>query len=700
MKKIERFIDSILNSYSSTLFSSERFVGFFLLLITFLNPYTGLSGLVGCIFSNLLASAIGVYEERIQKGLYGFNGLLVGLSFSLYHDMNINLFMLLIGALVLLLFVTLALEHILGYFLGLPVLSLPFVIVSILVYFSLYNYTGFTLKTPYDFSLNKFFPQLPHSIEFYFKSLGGIFFQNSPFAGLGISILLLLSSRITFILSILGFLVGMKFHLWMGGSEADLTSGGVGFNFILTAIAVGGYFLVPGKGSFSLGILATICSVIISSFAKVFLVQFNIPVLALPFTTVSLLFLYVARLLHNPNFALIDFPPGTPETNLDYYKTRKERFGLHGQYIRLPFSGKWIVSQGYDGEFTHKDKWKESLDFMALDQNNKNRKNLTEAVEDFYTYGLPVLAPASGKVIRVISHVEDNPLYQVETHDNWGNLVLIEHNVFLYSQVSHLQKNSILVKEGDYVTVGTKLGLAGNSGRSPLPHIHLHFQATPEIGSSTIPITFTQYLEESEEKSVVRFTSIPKEKAIISNLNSDFNLKSFYTIAPSLVYPIQVDRNNKLTYENWTAKLDFWGNRYLEDEKNNQLYFYIAQDYFSCIDYLGKKDSALFYFYIASYRVPFVSGISTWEDRISYKYFSKPLIRFIKDLIQPFSNRVSFEWHGKINQNENGLEIESRIGKENQSTRYEIKHKITGNLPGEILIKKNGDEVIIRRKQD
>jgi urea transporter len=683
MNQINNFRIWILGSYSSILFSSNQVVGFLVLLLSFLNPSAGFMGLLGNFLILLFAKILGVHEDRILKGPYGFNGLLFGLSLSLYHDIDINLITLLIAGVVLLLFLTILLEHIFGYFFGLPVLSLPFVLMSIVIYFSQFNYSGFLIKTNQVYSFNSYFPVLPLYIELYFKSLGGIFFQTSPWAGFFLAILILFSSRISFILSILGYTFAVLFHLALKGSLSDLNENNIGFNFILTSIAVGGFFLVPSKGSFLLGILASIVSGVIASFAKIFLIQFFIPVLALPFNTTTLLFLYVAKLLHNRNYIPVDFTPGSPEQNLDYYKTRLERFGYHGLYIRLPFSGKWTVSQGYSGDYTHKDKWKESLDFMAVDSENKIRKNSTELVTDFYTFGLPVLSVGSGRVVKVVNHIDDNELYKVDIQNNWGNLVLIEHSIFLYSQVSHLQKNSILVKEGDYVTAGTKLGLAGNSGRSPLPHIHLHFQATPEIGSSTIPISFTQYLDETKINNV-KFNSIPEEQDILSHINSDFNLKNFYSIIPGQEYKIQFQKSGKMTNEVWKAKLDFWGFRFLEDDKLNRLYFYITQDSFSCIDYQGSKESSLYYFFLTSYRVPFVSMESIWQDKISYKFFSNSIKRFFKDLVQPLSDRFSYDWKAEIRTLETGLEINSEIISKDQKILSKQSIKLESTIPGEI----------------
>ena len=692
--------NAIVFSYASVLFSSKKTVGFVILALTFTNPEVGTCGLLGCVLTNLICAVLGIHKERIQKGLYGLNGLLVGLSFSAYHRLDFSLILFLLAACILVVFISLSLEHVLGYYLGLPILSVPFVFTSIVVYFAFYNYSGFTLKSPEPILgiLQVSFPELPKILQFYFKSLGGILFLPNVFVGLILSGILFYSSRIAFFLSIIGFLVGASFHLFLKGNETDLSSGAVGFNYILTSIAVGGYFLIPQTGSFFLGTLATLVAVLMASFAKIFLTQFSIPVLVFPFTFTTLVFLLVLRILKNPNYVVVDFPPGTPEENLNYYKTRLGRFGTTGLQIRLPFSGKWTVSQGYSGEYTHKEQWKESLDFMALDGENKVRKSVSEDVSDFYTFGLPVLAPSNGKVVKIINHIEDNPVGQVNTKDNWGNLVVMEHAPNLFSQVSHLQKNSILVKEGDFVLAGTKLGLAGNSGRSPAPHIHLHFQSTPEIGSPTTTIGFTQFLEDDTDFHRVKFNSVPSEKAIVSNLNPDYNLKTFFTIGLGESYELEILQNSKVYVETWKTKLDFLGNRFFEDEKENRMYFYVSPDSFSAIDYLGKTGSALFYFYLACYRIPFVETNSSWTDKISYKYFSNSASRLLKDFLQAFSNKLSYDWNGSVKQTDDQISIRSFVGATEQEPIIELEYILGKEFPGTLQAKSKKDSITIKRK--
>ena len=691
-----------LSAYSSILFSPSPYLGLLIFFATLFNWEAGAMGLLGIIFSILVAMFLGVHEERIKKGSLGFNGLLVGLSINLYHNVDFTLIFILFAAIVLLVFLTIALEYAFSYFLGLPILSIPFVIVSVVVYFSFYDYNGLNFRTTnHDFPYDPFFPQSFNYMLYYFKSLGGIFFQSSPWAGLCFALILFASSRIAFLLSIIGFITGITFHILLQGKMGNISAGSVGFNYILTAIAVGGIFLVPSPSTFLIAALASMVSALVSSFASVLFTPFGIPILALPFTSVTLLFIYTIKLLRNRNFVAVDFLPGAPESNLDYYKTRLQRFGVSGLYIRLPFSGKWKVSQGFNGKYTHRDAWKESLDFMAIDSEGNVRKGKENTCEDFYTYGLTVLAPCAGRVTKVVKHLEDNKPGEVDTKNNWGNFVLIEHTPFLFSHVSHFLKNSISVKEGDYVTAGTKIGLAGNSGRSLEPHIHLHFQSTPELGSSTIPVSFTQYQNETDGKTLIHFNEIPTEEQVISNLHSDFNLKNFYSLSPGEDFKISLTKNNTKTYtEKWKVHLDLLGNRFLEDEKDNRVYFYVSPDYFSCLDYIGKKNTALFFFYLASYRVPFINNSSQWKDRMSYKYFSSLPVRLVKDLIHPFSDSVGFEWQGEMIEKDTNLSLKVKVLRNTSIILYELDLSPDVSAPGVIQIKnREGDQWILKKSE-
>lgn len=691
------FLESVLNAYSMVLFTSKKRAGLVLLFATFLDPFSGISGLLGVLFTNIISSYLGVYKEKIRKGLYGFNGLLLGLALNLYHEPSIYLYLVLLASCLLLVILTIWLEGSLGYYYSLPVLSLPFVLVTFLVYMAFFNYHGIPLKSQNSFHFNPYFPELPVPLMAYIRSLGSIFFQSSPYAGLLIGLVLFFVSRISFLLSILGFGVGSLFQVLLGGNIADITGGLVGFNYILTAIALGGIFLVPSPNTFFLAGIASISVALVASFTKVFFYFFNLPVLSFPFTVVTLLFLYTTKQLRNTKFKIMDLLPGSPEENLDYYNTRLRRFGGTGLYVKLPFMGIWKVSQGYHGEFTHKEEWYASLDFMALGGDGKLRKGITSEPSDYYTFGLPVLAVASGRVIKVISHMDDNKLSEVraDREEKWGNLVIIEHSYGVYSQVSHLKKESITVKEGDYVVIGTKIGLAGSSGRSPEPHIHLHFQSSPAIGSPTIEIPFTQFLQNRNEREKdILFNAIPSENSIISNLLPEMNVKNFFALPPGSKYSLESLYMGKTKLEIWRSEIDLFGGRYLEDESGNMLYFFLGNDYYASLDYQGETNSSLYGFFLSSYRVPFLSVGGSFEEAMTYKHLSGFFSKVAKDIIAPFSDVMSYRWTAEMGNN--GI-LNSRLMRKNGEVLYSGNVEFAGKIPGRFSITdSSGNQRVVR----
>lgn len=72
--------------------------------------------------------------------------------------------------------------------------------------------------------------------------------------------------------------------------------------------------------------------------------------------------------------------------------------------------------------------------------------------------GAPVRAPNDGRIV-----LSDDLYYS-------GQTVIIDHGFGLFSYMGHLSKRH--VTEGDVVTRGDVIGLAGSTGRSTAPHLH------------------------------------------------------------------------------------------------------------------------------------------------------------------------------------------------------------------------------------
>jgi hypothetical protein len=99
----------------------------------------------------------------------------------------------------------------------------------------------------------------------------------------------------------------------------------------------------------------------------------------------------------------------------------------------------------------------------------------------------------AGRVVRLVDDVPDNAVGSANYSQNWGNSLVLEMAPNLYVQLSHFRRRGFKVREGDLVRQGQLLGYLGNSGRSPIPHLHLQMQTMPEIGSPTIPFRLAGY---------------------------------------------------------------------------------------------------------------------------------------------------------------------------------------------------------------
>jgi Peptidase family M23 len=91
---------------------------------------------------------------------------------------------------------------------------------------------------------------------------------------------------------------------------------------------------------------------------------------------------------------------------------------------------------------------------------------------DYPIFGEPVYCPIDGTVVKVEHSIADNRPYSGNYPYNTGNTVVIRKDD-LYFLLGHLKEGSVMVKVGDVVTAGRQIALAGNSGMSERPHIHI-----------------------------------------------------------------------------------------------------------------------------------------------------------------------------------------------------------------------------------
>ncbi|MEI7504655.1 MAG: urea transporter, partial [Paludibacter sp.] len=258
-------LPAILNSYSVVFFFNNQVMGAVILSVSFFNFFAGMSGLFAVIFSVLIANGMGLDKSQLKQGLFSFNALFLGMGMGTFFDPSLVFFSLLILASLITLILSVTLGGWLNKY-GLPVLSIPFVITFWFVVLpsSLFENLGLTQRNIYWMNdvyalggntLLNFFQTLDtlpvnKMVDIYLRSLSSIFFQNNIITGSVIALMLLINSRITFSLSIIGFLSAYFFAQFSGSAAASITYYNIGANYIMVAIAMGGFFAVPSRYSY------------------------------------------------------------------------------------------------------------------------------------------------------------------------------------------------------------------------------------------------------------------------------------------------------------------------------------------------------------------------------------------------------------------------------------------------------------------
>ena len=653
-KKYRAFYTGILNSYSQVFFSNSAALAWIILAVTFLDLVTGVAGLFSVIISNGLAWAMGFSREKIRNGYYGFNSLLVGLGLGIYYQLSPEFLLILAAAAVLTFFLTVTMEGVIGKY-YLPYLSVPFILAAWTVVLATRGYTTLHISERGIFFMNDMYVLggmamvkiyewfneliLPESLEIYLRSLGAIFFQYHLLPGILLAIGLILYSRIGFTLSLLGFYAAFAFYKIVGADPSTLNYTYIGFNFILTAIAVGGYFIIPSRHSFLWVILLTPVIALILNATTTLFSLFQLSIYSLPFNIVVLAFLYVLKFREKPYHRPepVFFQQFSPEKNLYLQLNNRKRFGEHPLIrVTLPFWGEWTVTQGHDGEITHKDQWKHAWDFEIRDENGRSYRGHGDEPRDYFCYDKPVLAPADGWVESVNDGIEDNDIGQVNLEHNWGNTVVLKHAEKLYSAVSHLKKASIKVHKGDHVNKGDIIALCGNSGRSPMPHLHLQFQSSPQVGSQTLDFPLSHYILRDKDNVKLRSYHRPQKDDRVSNMEISDTLKASFSFYPGQKLLWKVSPADKKA--RWEVHADVYNNTYiLCTDTGARAWFKQESDMFYFTHFQGNKKSLLYTFFLAAFRVAFTfyKNLNV-KDSIPVNVLAGGPLLFLQDLIAPF----------------------------------------------------------------
>jgi hypothetical protein len=99
--------------------------------------------------------------------------------------------------------------------------------------------------------------------------------------------------------------------------------------------------------------------------------------------------------------------------------------------------------------------------------------------------GVPALAAAPGKVLRTRDGEPDGAYGRgnrdAVRNKECGNGAIIDHGNGWIGKYCHLRQGSVVVKPGDIVQRGDRIGLIGMSGQAEFPHVHLGLEKDRQV---------------------------------------------------------------------------------------------------------------------------------------------------------------------------------------------------------------------------
>jgi urea transporter len=323
---IVRFFDAVLRGFGQVMFQNSPITGLFFLIGLFVGGWEfGTYALLACVVSTGTAYWLGIPQGAIGSGLYGYNAVLVGVALVFYLDDNwVLLPYAVLGA-----FAACIASAAIGNLLGtwqIPALTGPFVVTIWLFALGIYGFSQV------DGSANSQGPALPALIEggrasldfsdFYeglFKGVSEVFFQNSIWVGVIFLIGIFLSSQIDTAMAVLGSLIGLAAGWFLGADQSSLALGLMGYNGVLTMIALAGLFYELDVSSIIVAAIAVIISVVVFIALTAFVAPYGGHIYTAPFVLTTYGFIAAKPFLHRLT-AVAPAEASTPEGSINLYR--------------------------------------------------------------------------------------------------------------------------------------------------------------------------------------------------------------------------------------------------------------------------------------------------------------------------------------------------------------------------------------------
>lgn len=213
------------------MFQNNAVAGWLMLLGIALNAWQlALAALMGNVTGSLSARIAGLDRDAIRKGLYGFNGTLVGLAVGvLFLPSWMSLLLLFVGSAL-----SVALVRLFSRWGKLPGYTAPFILATWLLYGIVvlccpqYLQTATTVAGSESYGF----------VDAVLCGIGQVMFQTHPWTGLVFFLALWLSSWRAAVFALIGSLLPLPVVMALGVEASAVNLGLLGYNAVLCAMAL------------------------------------------------------------------------------------------------------------------------------------------------------------------------------------------------------------------------------------------------------------------------------------------------------------------------------------------------------------------------------------------------------------------------------------------------------------------------------
>ncbi len=272
----------IFRGFSQVMLQDNAITGLlFFIGILYNSGIMAVGAAIGAVASTWTAYLLDYPKKDIENGLYGFNGVLVGIALTFFFQFNLILDLIIVAAAAFS-SVTMRLMRTTKV----PPFTFPF-IAAAWIFYAIIAVTGIAGKNVSGAA--------PLTAMNVFNSaangIGQVMFQENVVTGLIFLAAILVSSRMAAMYALAGTLIGFAAAAALGLNSTVISAGIFGFNAVLCGIAF-------AKTSLK-SVLPALLAIILSVFIALLLLRFNLPMLTFPFVLATWITLLIGKALTN-----------------------------------------------------------------------------------------------------------------------------------------------------------------------------------------------------------------------------------------------------------------------------------------------------------------------------------------------------------------------------------------------------------------